>query len=66
MILKHVRARSERFAQISEFKPISTYYEDQRRKDSGAVVGTSEQLEKSYFRLTAAPNPAQVRSLKVL
>lgn len=60
------RARSERFAQISEFKPISTYYEDQRRKDSGAVVGTSEQLEKSYFRLTSAPNPAQVRSLKVL
>lgn len=60
------RARSERFAQISEFKPISTYYEDQRRKDSGAVVETSEQLEKSYFRLTSAPNPAQVRSLKVL
>ena len=29
-------------------------------------MGTSEQLEKSYFRLTSAPNPAQVRSLKVL
>lgn len=59
------RARAERFAQITEFKPLSTYYE-QRRKDSGAVVGTSDRLEKNYFRLTSAPNPAEVRSPKVL
>ena len=32
----------------------------------GPVVGTCEILEKKYFRLTSAPNPATVRPLPVL
>jgi hypothetical protein len=30
------------------------------------VVGTNQNLEKSYFRLTSAPDPADVRSEEVL
>jgi hypothetical protein len=33
---------------------------------SGPVVGTSTQLEKKYFRLTAPPIPSQVRPLPIL
>jgi len=33
---------------------------------TGPVVGTCQVLEKRYFRLTSAPNPAQVRPLDVL
>ena len=34
--------------------------------DQGPVVGTCETLEKKYFRLTSAPNPATVRPLPIL
>ncbi|MCJ1314784.1 hypothetical protein MMC15_000096 [Xylographa vitiligo] len=34
--------------------------------EQGPVVGTCEKLEKKYFRLTSAPNPATVRPLPVL
>ena len=34
--------------------------------DSFAIKGTSTQLEKSYFRLTSAPDPASVRPQPVL
>ena len=34
--------------------------------DQGPVVGKCEDLEKRYFRLTAAPNPDTVRPLRVL
>lgn len=34
--------------------------------DALVVVGTSEQLEKSYLRLTSAPDPATVRPERVL
>jgi len=32
----------------------------------GPVVGTCQKLEKNYFRLTAAPNPENVRPLDIL
>jgi len=35
-------------------------------KTAGPVVGRSQKLEKNYFRLTAAPNPEDVRPLEVL
>ena len=34
--------------------------------DQGPVIGKCEDLEKRYFRLTAAPNPDTVRPLRVL
>ncbi|KZF25485.1 GANP domain-containing protein [Xylona heveae TC161] len=34
--------------------------------EAGPVVGRCQQLEKKYFRLTAAPNPDSVRPLDVL
>ena len=34
--------------------------------DDGPVVGQCQELEKKYFRLTAAPNPLSVRPLEVL
>lgn len=34
--------------------------------DEGPVVGRCQDLEKNYFRLTAAPNPDTVRPLSVL
>ncbi|EPQ66539.1 Bgt-5100 [Blumeria graminis f. sp. tritici] len=35
-------------------------------QSSGPVVGTCQVLEKRYFRLTSAPNPAQVRPEVIL
>lgn len=35
-------------------------------EDTGPVVGRSQLLEKNYFRLTAPPNPDNVRPLSVL
>lgn len=35
-------------------------------RSTALVSGTSFSLEKSYFRLTSAPNPADVRPPKVL
>ncbi|KAL1952553.1 hypothetical protein VTO42DRAFT_4822 [Malbranchea cinnamomea] len=34
--------------------------------DSGPIIGTCQQLEKNYFRLTAPPRPENVRPLEVL
>ncbi|KAG9870833.1 hypothetical protein KCV05_g23262, partial [Aureobasidium melanogenum] len=34
--------------------------------NDGPCVGTSQQLEKNYFRLTAPPKPETVRPLHIL
>lgn len=36
------------------------------QKHKNAIIGTSTQLEKPYFRLTSEPDPASVRPLAVL
>lgn len=50
------------------FLPVSTADETGDEPDWVAlkVVGTSEAVEKSYLRLTAAPDPSTVRSLRAL
>lgn len=35
-------------------------------RNAGPIQGTRQKLEKNYFRLTSAPNPADVRPLPIL
>ena len=44
----------------------STYKSPSPEPPSGPVVGTSQTLEKQYFRLTAAPIPSHVRPEPIL
>ncbi|KAK4152338.1 SAC3/GANP/Nin1/mts3/eIF-3 p25 family-domain-containing protein [Chaetomidium leptoderma] len=43
-----------------------TFREDTPPPADGPVVGTSQELEKRYLRLTAAPKPSQVRPPHIL
>nr|MCP9258363.1 Leukocyte receptor cluster member 8-like protein [Dirofilaria immitis] len=68
--------RARRFARDDEARRVK-FAEMRRRLDcyvdregepgtSDNVVGTCTEIEKSYFRLTSAPEPSTVRPLKVL
>ncbi|RCK56118.1 Protein THP3 [Candida viswanathii] len=58
------RARLERFKDLRQPAPISTFYET---KDSGLpIVGTSTALEKEYMRLTSDARPENVRPENIL
>ncbi|GMS91064.1 hypothetical protein PENTCL1PPCAC_13239, partial [Pristionchus entomophagus] len=57
------RDRMRRFAQDVIVAAPSVPYRPSRNQ---VVVGTSTEIEKKYFRLTAAPDPATVRPLHIL
>ncbi|KAF2489524.1 SAC3/GANP domain protein [Lophium mytilinum] len=60
--------RRQRFGNISTdvTPPWASPRTDDAEARSGPVVGTCQQLEKRYFRLTAPPKPETVRPLPVL
>ncbi|MFH4976576.1 hypothetical protein AB6A40_003285 [Gnathostoma spinigerum] len=66
--------RARRFAQDGENVRRQRQIEIRRKLEvglekpevSGVVIGTCSEVEKSYFRLTSAPDPSTVRPLKVL
>ncbi|KAL8243642.1 hypothetical protein R6Q59_009900 [Mikania micrantha] len=55
------RFEDKRDGSNSPRKPVSIPVEP-----TGPVVGTSQKLEKNYFRLTSAPKPEDVRPLPIL
>jgi SAC3 family protein LENG8/THP3 len=59
---KQKEKRQKRFD--AEYK--SAYREPTPEPPAGPIIGTSEVLEKRYLRLTAPPNPANVRPERVL
>lgn len=65
----HLESRKKRFedAQARYVSPdLSSSVNADVIMDEGPVVGQCQDLEKRYFRLTAAPNPLSVRPLAVL
>ena len=65
----HLESRKKRFedARSRYVSPdLSTSTKADVITDEGPVVGQCQDLEKKYFRLTAAPNPLSVRPLAVL
>lgn len=62
-----LEARKQRFHLDGPASPFySSSRDDSPLPDDGPVVGTSQKLEKNYFRLTAPPKPETVRPLPVL
>ena len=70
--MAHLENRKKRFGDYATgFAPPSPFAPTAdepsvKYVDSGPIVGRSENLEKRYLRLTAAPNPDTVRPLPVL
>ncbi|EGD89404.1 hypothetical protein H112_03025 [Trichophyton rubrum D6] len=70
----HLESRKRRFestyspAKVKSPQPsyTQTYTSQSSNQHAGPIVGRSTQLEKRYLRLTAAPNPDNVRPLPVL
>lgn len=60
--------RRRRFDQDKAEKMSQTPWSRAREDEepSGPVIGTSQKLEKNYFRLTSAPKPSEVRPLPIL
>ncbi|KAF3480794.1 SAC3/GANP domain-containing protein [Arthroderma uncinatum] len=66
--LESRKRRFETSSSPTKFKSPSTYspHDDGSQTPEGPVIGRSQALEKRYLRLTAAPNPDNVRPLPVL
>ena len=59
--------RKQRFGNVSpEPTPFLSSRDDSPEPPAGPLVGTCQNIEKSYFRLTAPPAPDTVRPLPVL
>ncbi|EGD99781.1 hypothetical protein TESG_07118 [Trichophyton tonsurans CBS 112818] len=70
----HLESRKRRFESTSSPTKVKspqpsytqTYTSQSSNQHAGPIVGRSTELEKRYLRLTAAPNPDNVRPLPVL